>query len=201
LVNGQALIEIGAETLPRAQISSTAIDEPPHGRNAANWGWLGTALGVLFMLLVHTFAAATLYFAVLTGERMAVEQSGKIVVSRAFLNTMNSMETQLTRLHIPREAVQQNVYDSEAQDIVRTSGGSKVEIARKLRDAYLAHGTADFITKRSARPGFRLFARKRWQRLPAVLGSLVLLWWALMLTFQGEGLELDLQQPRHPMWE
>ena len=35
----------------------------------------------------------------------------------------------------------------------------------------------------------------------AMLGSLVLLWWTAMLVFQGEGLELDLQQRRHPMWE
>jgi len=36
---------------------------------------------------------------------------------------------------------------------------------------------------------------------PAMLGSLVLIWWGVMLVFQGEGLELDLQRRRHPMWE
>jgi hypothetical protein len=34
-----------------------------------------------------------------------------------------------------------------------------------------------------------------------MLGSVVLFWWAVMLIFQGEGLELDLQRRRHPMWE
>ena len=34
-----------------------------------------------------------------------------------------------------------------------------------------------------------------------MIGSLVLLWWLVMLVFQGEGLELDLQRRRHPMWE
>ena len=34
-----------------------------------------------------------------------------------------------------------------------------------------------------------------------MLGSLALFWWAVMLVFQGEGLELDLQRRRHPMWE
>jgi len=38
-------------------------------------------------------------------------------------------------------------------------------------------------------------------RLPAMLGMLVLIWWTVMLILQGEGLELDLQQRRHPMWE
>ncbi|NWM49786.1 hypothetical protein, partial [Escherichia coli] len=34
-----------------------------------------------------------------------------------------------------------------------------------------------------------------------ILGSIVLLWWFAMLICQGEGLELDLQRRRHPMWE
>jgi hypothetical protein len=34
-----------------------------------------------------------------------------------------------------------------------------------------------------------------------VAGSLVLLWWLAMLVCQGEGLELDLQRRRYPMWE
>ena len=37
--------------------------------------------------------------------------------------------------------------------------------------------------------------------LPAMLGSVVLIWWGVMLVFQGEGVELDLQRRRHPMWE
>jgi membrane protease YdiL (CAAX protease family) len=37
--------------------------------------------------------------------------------------------------------------------------------------------------------------------LPALVGSMVLIWWIVMLVFQGEGLELDLQRRRHPMWE
>src|SRR4029077_12923206 len=38
-------------------------------------------------------------------------------------------------------------------------------------------------------------------RFPALIGSVFLLWWGVMLVFQGEGLELDLQRRRHPMWE
>jgi membrane protease YdiL (CAAX protease family) len=34
-----------------------------------------------------------------------------------------------------------------------------------------------------------------------MLGSVALIWWGVMLAFQGEGLELDLQRRRHPMWE
>lgn len=38
-------------------------------------------------------------------------------------------------------------------------------------------------------------------RLPAMMGTLVIIWWLITLIFQGEGLELDLQRRRHPMWE
>ena len=34
-----------------------------------------------------------------------------------------------------------------------------------------------------------------------VLATLVLIWWLITIIFQGEGLELDLQRRRHPMWE
>jgi hypothetical protein len=33
------------------------------------------------------------------------------------------------------------------------------------------------------------------------LASLMVLWWLAMVICQGEGLELDLQRRRHPMWE
>ena len=33
------------------------------------------------------------------------------------------------------------------------------------------------------------------------MGSVILLWWFVMLVFQGEGLEMDFQRRRHPMWE
>ncbi len=37
--------------------------------------------------------------------------------------------------------------------------------------------------------------------LAAMLGSLGLMLWSVMLTLQGEGLDLDVQRRRHPMWE
>ena len=180
------------------------------GKNTTNWGWLGILFSVLFMAVIHGFAGATLYFSVLTGERMALEQSGKIVVSPTFSSSITTMETARVQEGWTRELtvrVNPSIYEMEAGRIARSQGGSKGQeglkeaIAQKLRDAYLAHGTSDFVTKESERIGFRTLGRKRWHRLPEMLGSMVLLWWALMLTFQGEGLELDLQRRRHPMWE
>ncbi len=46
-----------------------------------------------------------------------------------------------------------------------------------------------------------LRALPRAGNLAGLLGSLVLLSWFVMMIFQGEGLELDMQRRRHPMWE
>jgi len=59
--------------------------------------------------------------------------------------------------------------------------------------------TVDFIDDESAELG--LAALSRTGPLAATLGSIVLIWWWLMLIFQGEGIELDLQRRRHPVWE
>ena len=49
-----------------------------------------------------------------------------------------------------------------------------------------------------AAPGLRALGTGT---LPQMIGSMVLILWILMLVFQGEGLELDTQRRKHPMWE
>lgn len=63
----------------------------------------------------------------------------------------------------------------------------------------LTHGTHDFVAEEDASAGFNALPREG--ALPAMLGSILLIWWGVMLVFQGEGLALDLQRRRHPMWE
>jgi membrane protease YdiL (CAAX protease family) len=90
-------------------------------------------------------------------------------------------------------------YSSEARSLAERFGGNQAAIEKKLREAVRSHGTRDFITSNEASPG--LSALLESGRLTAMLGSIILFWWAIMLVFQGEGLELDLQRRRHPMWE
>src|SRR5207253_2346000 len=72
-------------------------------------------------------------------------------------------------------------------------------IERKLRNAVREHGARDFVTRDNASP--ELSTLPKAGRLTAMLGSVALIFWGVMLVFQGEGLELDLQRRRHPMWE
>lgn len=157
-------------------------------KSTINWGNLGFVFAVLFMGLLNLGAAFVVYTAVTSGERIEVERHGKIVVSKWFLIVSEN----------PRERTDE-VRSLEAKNIALQYGGNERTIEKKLRDAEQAHGMGDFIETDVAAPG--LNALPRVGTFPAMLGSIVLLWWGVMLIFQGEGLELDLQRRRHPMWE
>jgi len=83
------------------------------GKSAVDWGWLGTALGVLFMIVIQGLAVGTLYFAILTGERLSTEQHGKIVVSQNFLFALKTAESAHVYRGVARQdAVNPKVYQS-----------------------------------------------------------------------------------------
>jgi membrane protease YdiL (CAAX protease family) len=129
-------------------------------------------------------------------ERISAEQQGKIVVSREFLLALAWAETYWyadANQELDRHC------SSEAKRIAEQYGGTEAAIEQKLRDGVRQRGRQDFIARTEAAPGITALARLG--PFPAMFGSLALLWWAMMLIFQGEGLELDLQRRRHPMWE
>jgi membrane protease YdiL (CAAX protease family) len=129
-------------------------------------------------------------------KRMAVERQGKIVVSRRFLDAVISAQS---NSYVGGDEFDNRFYSSEAKEIAREYGGKESAIEQKLREAVLKGGSRNLITKGEAAPG--LTALPNAGALPAMLGSVALFWWVVMLVFQGEGLELDLQRRRHPMWE
>lgn len=171
-----------------------------HQRRATNWGALGFAIGVLFMAALNIVAAFVLRSAVTSGQRVAAESRGKIAVSSGFLASARALKSAYDDWDRPPDHPYSNLdYSSEAQRIERHYGGKVEEIEEKLRNAASNHGVDDFISNDEVSPGLSVLAETT--SLPAMLGSLVLIWWGVMLVFQGEGIELDLQRRRHPMWE
>lgn len=69
---------------------------------------------------------------------------------------------------------------------------------QQLRGEVGAHGSRNLIAKESDLPGLRAIGKGS---MPQMVGSLLLLGWLLMLIFYGEGLDLDMQRRRHPVWE
>jgi membrane protease YdiL (CAAX protease family) len=170
------------------------------GKRATDWSGLGFAVAIFFMLILNVIAALAVRSAVDSGERIEAQRNGKIVVSRNFLDAVNGTPpSKDAPFHSQEEAPEQPNYHTEARSLANQYGGSQPLIEQKLRDAVNAHGARDLITKSEASPGMTALGKSG--PIPAMLGSVVLLWWAVMLVFQGEGLELDLQRRRHPMWE
>jgi membrane protease YdiL (CAAX protease family) len=167
------------------------------GQNATNWGGIGFLFAVLFMVILNICGAFAVSMAVKSGERIEAEHQGKVVVSRSFL--VEAREAFAGPWRNDDKRLPAYYYSSEAKDIAERYGGTEAAIEQKLRDAARNHGARDFITRDQASPGFTAFLRAG--PMAAMLGSVVLMWWVLMLVFQGEGLELDLQRRRHPMWE
>jgi membrane protease YdiL (CAAX protease family) len=167
------------------------------GKSSTNWSGLSFALGILFMVGLNILAAYVVSVAVDSGERIEVERQGKIVVSHDFLNAAEFVYTEPTDDR--DEALDSLDYSSEANRIAENYGGSKKAIEQKLREALRNHGTRDFVSKDEASPGLSALVKSG--PFAAMLGSMALIVWAMMLVFQGEGLELDLQRRRHPMWE
>ena len=163
---------------------------------STDWGGFGFALTALVMTLLSIGAAYAVKIAVEAAERLQVERQGKIVVSSSFLDDVRSASQFSFRA---ADTYLANDYSTEANRIIESDGGKQSVVEQKLRDEVHAHGSRNLISRDEASPGITSLPTAG--PLPAMVGSLVLLWWVVMLVFQGEGLELDLQRRRHPMWE
>lgn len=161
--------------------------------NSTDWGVLGVLFAFFFMAVINVIAAFVVESAVKSGERLQAEHKGKIVVSRSFLGIVNGVPDRAD------DDIDPASYSSEAKRITEKYGGQRTVIEQKLRDAVRQNGKLDFVEEADAEPG--LSALMTDGPVPLMLGSIVLLWWGAMLVFQGEGLEVDLQRRRHPMWE
>ncbi len=151
---------------------------------------------VLLALFINGAAALLVYMGVQDCQRYAAERQGKIVVESRLLETL-SKSWPTDRNGAPpalRRAV-----ESEARTEADHYGGRQEEIEDRLWNEISANGGARLVSEREVAPGLKALAG--WSGLPQMTGSLLLLFWLVMLVCQGEGMELDLQRRRHPMWE
>ncbi|NOT56360.1 MAG: CPBP family intramembrane metalloprotease [Deltaproteobacteria bacterium] len=163
------------------------------------WGWLGFVAMTLAMALLHAGAAFIIGGAVNTGQQLEVEKHGKIVVGQQltmalqFADSLPPGEQELARQLLEKG------YAQEARRRSRRYGGPAETHERLLRDAVASNRSGDFVDITTATPGIKTLATSG--AMPALLGSLLLGLWFVMMVCQGEGLELDVQRRRHPMWE
>ena len=170
------------------------------GRNATDWGSVGFFFTAVFMIILNVVAAFVLRTAVTSAQRVETERRGGIVVSRLFFEEADTAEPGDTPASKRRkEAFYRTICAQEAARIAIRTGGNRSEIQAELLDSVEHYGTSHLTTQ--ARPSPEFASQQSNRPFAPMIGSLVLFWWLLMLIFQGEGLELDLQRRRHPMWE
>jgi hypothetical protein len=167
------------------------------GKDADSFGRLGVILVTIFMGAIHGAAAYAVHSGISVGQRLEAKSQGKIVVSKYFLNALREIEAVDPTLSEERTQKGLESYCLlEAGERAREFGDSEEEQKKLLMEAVRIHGSRDFIMDDDGISGLAT-ARS----FPAMLGSIALLWWLVMMISQGEGLELDLQRRRHPMWE
>ena len=114
-------------------------------------------------------------------------------------NKLHSLESQLKTNTLATQGVMDKFFRNAGSERQTTMGGDQMENEKAVRRHYKKFGFAGFV-----KGGFSLFGlhgKVNLTPLAGFTGLLVVGLWFLMLAFQGEGLELDFQRRRHPMWE
>jgi membrane protease YdiL (CAAX protease family) len=159
--------------------------------------WIG-------MAFINGLAGHVVYSAISAGQQVEAVQQGKIVVSgNYFINKIREVENAKSPAEKSAAAEQlENAIVDEARERTYELGGTREENEYFLRKAVQTHPSSDFISQRATQSDQSETELPTSTRsLPAMLGTLFLIWWLIMMIFQGEGLELDLQRRRYPMWE
>lgn len=170
------------------------------GSKTSAAGAFSTVVVWLGMMFVNWSAAYVVQLATSQALRIEAERYGKVVVSSHFLDAITELESAASETEKKRaEERLERFYDYEAKSRSQDFGGSIEEHEGFLRSAVQKRPETEFILSESAQ--FQIEALRDTRRLPEMVGTLALMFWLLMLVFQGEGLELDIQRRRHPHWE
>lgn len=157
---------------------------------------LGVFLMILLTAVVHLGLGFTLVKTLDQAQMMEHEQKGKLVVPDYLQGYLDPND----KHRGSREDWMERLAESSDHFRSREFGGTDVVQRAKVLDHARQHGREGFITEEDAVK----FSLKRPGELPASMWPFIgvmFLWWFLMLVFQGEGLEMDFQRRRHPMWE
>jgi membrane protease YdiL (CAAX protease family) len=168
------------------------------GKSVDALRWLGLIWTVVLMASLNGIAAYAVRSTILAVQRMEAERQGKIVVREYFLKRLRRIEgAGSAPSNEGTQEFLEKLYRYEAGHRAREFGGSEEEQEGLLREAVRTRGSRDFIVEDD-----EISSLANTWSLPAMLGSILLLWWfVMMMCLEEEGLELDHQRRRHPMWE
>jgi membrane protease YdiL (CAAX protease family) len=156
-----------------------------------------TVILAVFMAVLHGFLGYMTVTAVETGALVEPERNGKLVVSHSSLLIMKASAASNQRLG--RSLDLNTAFQDEAATRVQRLGGSRRDQEQTLWNHYLAVGRAGFVSRKDLPTDLTEIGEI--SPLGALSGTILFVWWFVMLSMQGEGLDLDVQRRRHPMWE
>lgn len=165
-----------------------------------DWSGIGNVIAVLAGLVIQGCAVAAIWIAVQAGQGAEAERQGRVIVSSEFIETVKSAEqTNFANPQVRNDSLADAI-DDEAREIASDRNDIDREVtAARLRAVVAASGSRNLVTARAVEHG--LTPQGLTAPIPAFVGSVLLLAWLVTLVCLGEGLELDLQRRRHPMWE
>lgn len=159
---------------------------------ARDFNPLAAAIFALFLAIVNGAAGYCVVVAVKSGQRGDATVEGHVVVGDPFYRRVLEAERDPSRPLRPHD------FEQEARRTAREQGGSSDIIRAQLESLVTARRHEPLVADSHAVRGLAAVGR---HGLAAMLGSLVLFLWFVMLAFQGEGIDLDTTRRRFPMWE
>ncbi len=179
-----------------------AIIRSQTGRSGTGWLGFGSLLSLTIAVWLTVLSALLVQEAVKDGQRIDATRRGQVVVAREFMLLVRAAQAAAsadrTSSWAETDAALRYSYAGEAARLAGKTGGNADDIAVRLRRVVLAHRTDRFVAEEDVAAGL---AGVQARGAGALLGLVALAWWTVMLVMQGEGLELDTQRQRHPMWE
>jgi membrane protease YdiL (CAAX protease family) len=158
---------------------------------------LGPAAGSMLLTIIamgiHALAALALSNALELSPRVTAEVAGRRVVPAGCVRILAEETASHERVDVDR------VRRYCREDPRFGSQEEPAAQATALVDHYRVRGPDGFVEGAGASPWAQTGAAM--DPVASVVGSTVLVLWFVMLAFQGEGTDLDLQRRRHPMWE
>ncbi len=167
------------------------------GKSGDSLGGLAFMFFILVMTFVHGALGWMLVSTEQTARTVAVEMSGRLVIP-------DYMDDALDRLAKTADSPGGNGLEdavesfAERLDFSRSQemGGTEKSQRQLVVDHFHQYGVAGFVTESAVVVDSSEPPTVWWP-----VAGFVFLWWLVMIVCQGEGLELDIQRRRHPMWE
>jgi membrane protease YdiL (CAAX protease family) len=175
------------------------------GREALDLGGLAFPLMLLFGLILHVFFAFCVEVVVSDALDRDVEMAGKRIVGEDLKAALEVAAKADREDDSPRgKRARLDLDNAFRAESIKANGDRKetsTQLETKLREQYRRFGVDGFVTAEQVRGSIASRLLRPENRLAGLAGSLMLGWWFAMVALQGEGLDLDVQRRRHPMWE